>query len=235
LWIKATCFGNDCLTLVVAVPLLVASAVAARRRSARAYLVWVGGVGYALYNYAFYLFGAALNPFFPLYVVSVVLAAVILMLALGRLDATALAQGLRAATPVRVIGGSFAFIGTGLGGVWMAMWAAHVFAGRATPVDPDVFGLVAALDLSLMVPALVAGGVLLWRRRPWGVVIAAIVGVQGSLYLAVLSINSLVAIQRGLAKSPDELLIWAPLGIVTLTVTALLLSNVSHAAAMRLR
>jgi hypothetical protein len=106
------------------------------------------------------------------------------------------------------------------------MWAAHVFAGRPTPVDPEAFRLVAALDLSLMVPALVSGGVLVWRQQPWGVVIAAIAGVQGSLYLAVLSINSLIAIQRGLAAWPGELTIWAPLAAVTTTLTLLLVSSV---------
>src|SRR5687768_14169087 len=72
-WIKATWYGNDWLTLVIAVPLLLMSSVGAQRGSARAFLLWSGAVGYAVYNYAFYLLGAALNAFFPLYVVSVVL------------------------------------------------------------------------------------------------------------------------------------------------------------------
>jgi hypothetical protein len=77
-WITATWYGNDWLTLIVAVPLLLMSSVVAGRGSARAFLLWAGAVGYAVYNYAFYLLGAALNAFFPVYVVCVVLAAVIL-------------------------------------------------------------------------------------------------------------------------------------------------------------
>ena len=117
-------------------------------------------------------------------------------------------------------------IGVGLAVVWTAMWAAHVFAGRPTPVDPEAFRLVAALDPSMMVPALVSGGLLLWRRQPWGVVLAAIAGVQGSLYLAVLSINSLIAIERGLATWPGELVVRVPLVGVTLPATLLLLASV---------
>jgi hypothetical protein len=37
-------------------------------------LLWLGAVGYAFYNYAFYLFGAALNAFFPLYVAPLLLS-----------------------------------------------------------------------------------------------------------------------------------------------------------------
>lgn len=225
-WIKATWYGNDWLTLIVAVPLLLTSSVVAGRGSARAFLLWAGAVGYAVYNYAFYLLGAALNAFFPLYVVCVVLAAVMLILTLAKLDAAAMTLSARPAAPLPLIGGSFITIGLGLAVVWTAMWAAHVFAGRPTPVDPEAFRLVAALDLSMMVPALVSGGVLLWRRRPWGVVLAAIAGVQGSLYLAVLSINSLIAIERGLATWPGELVVWAPLAAVTVSVTLLLLVSV---------
>jgi hypothetical protein len=225
-WIKATWFGNDGLTLIVAVPLLLMSRVAAERGSARAFLLWAGAVGYAVYNYAFYLLGAALNAFFPLYVACVVLAAFMLILTLGKVKAEAMMLSSRPAAPLRIIAGSFILIGLGLGAVWTAMWAAHVFAGRPTPVDPEAFRLVAALDLSMMVPALLSGGVLLWRRRPWGVVLAAIAGVQGFLYLGVLSINSLIAIQRGLAEWPGELVIWGPLTAVTATVTVLLLASI---------
>ena len=70
-WIKATWFGNDWVTLVVAVPLLVIALVMARRGSVPGLLSWLGLVGYAVYNYAYYLFGAALNAFFLLYVVGV--------------------------------------------------------------------------------------------------------------------------------------------------------------------
>ena len=225
-WIKATWFGNDWLTLVVAVPLLLMSTVGAQRGSARAFLVWAGAIGYAVYNYAFYLLGAALNVFFPLYVSAFVLAAVILIITLGRADASAVALNAPPVVPVRLIGGSFVMIGVGLAAVWTAMWAAYVFAGRPTPVDPDAFRLVAALDLSLMVPALVSGGVLLWQRHAWGVVLAAIAGVQGSLYLSVLSVNSWIAIERGLAAWPGELVIWGPLAGVTGTLTVLLLWSV---------
>jgi hypothetical protein len=225
-WIKATWLGNDLLTLIVAVPLLVFSGLAAQRGSFRGFLLWAGGVGYAVYNYAFYMLGAALNVFFPFYVISFVLAAVILIITLGRFEPSSVAFTFRRRARLPLIGGALVMIGSGLAVTWTAMWFAHVFAGRPTPVDPDAFRLVAALDLSLMVPALVSGGVLLWRRRPWGVVIAAIAGVQGSLYLAVLSINSLIAISRGLAVWPGELVIWGPLGTATVTVTSMLLLSI---------
>jgi hypothetical protein len=143
--------------------------------------------GYAVYNYALYPFGAAPSVFFLLYVLAFVVAVVAIILALSRLDVAVVARSFRPAAPVRALGGSLPCIGIGLASVWIAMWAAHVFAGRPTPVDPEAFKIVAALDLSLMVPSLTAGGILLWRRRPWGYVIASLASIQRALYLLVLS------------------------------------------------
>ena len=106
------------------------------------------------------------------------------------------------------------------------MWAAYVFAGRPTPIEPEAFQLVAALDIAIMVPALASGGVLLWRRNAWGYIVAAIAGIQGSLYLLVLSTNSVVLIIHCLAEAPGELLQWGPLAVTTTAATALLLASV---------
>jgi hypothetical protein len=225
-WIRATWFGNDWVTLTVAVPLLSIGLVSAARGSVRGLLLWLGLIGYAVYNYAFYLFGAALNAFFPLYVAAFVLAIILLILVLSFSNASRMSECLRPTAPVRLIGGSLIFIGTGLAAVWIIIWARYVFAGRPTPVEPEVFKLVAALDLSLMAPTLIAGGVLIWRRMPWGVVVAGIAGIQGALYLLVLSVNSVVAIQWGLAAAPGELPIWAPLTLLTTAVTVVLVANV---------
>jgi hypothetical protein len=126
------------------------------------------------------------------------------------------------------MGGLLTCIGVGLAAVWIVMWAAHVFANRPTPVDPEAFKIVAALDLALMVPALAAGGVLLWRRRPWGYVIAALASIQGALYLLVLSVNSVVAIRRGLASAPGELPIWGTLLVVTTVIALVLLASIQR-------
>jgi hypothetical protein len=225
-WIQAAWFGNDWVTLLVVAPALAAAFVHARRGSARAQLVWLGGLGYAAYNYAYYLLGAALNAFFPLYVAALVLSSVALIRALPRVDLADLAARLDPRGPLRLIAAYLAFVGSGLGCVWLGMWAAYVFAGRPTPIEPEAFKLVAALDLAIMVPLLLFGAALLWRQDPWGPVVAAIASIQGALYLLVLAVNSWVAIRRGLAEAPGELPVWGTLTVCTTAAAALLLTNV---------
>jgi hypothetical protein len=226
-WIKAAWFANDSVTAVAALPLLVLGLVHAGSGSKRGTFVWLGVICYAIYNYAYYLFGAVLNAFFLFYVTPLVIAVTILILALPDLNVDELMHSRGPTVSPRLIGGYFVFTGLGLSVAWIAMWGGYVFAGWPTPVPAEIFKLVAALDLSLMAPPLIAGGVLLWRQRPWGHVISALAGIQASLYLLVLSAGSLVAVQRGLTPAPGEVPLWAALALSTTAVTALLLKDVA--------
>jgi hypothetical protein len=225
-WVRATWFGNDWITLVLAMPLLASSLVAARRGSARGLMVCLGTQAYAVYNYAFYLFGAALNVFFLFYVAACVSAAAALLVTALRPDVPGIAERFSAAAPRRMAGGGLLAIAIGLAAVWIAMWGAHVFAGRPTPVPAEAFKVVAALDLTLLVPAQLAGAILLLRGHRFGSLLCTVAGVQGTLYLIVLSVNSWVAVSRGLTAAPGELPIWGALAVVTGGLTAALL----HAA-----
>jgi hypothetical protein len=62
----------------------------------------------------------------------------------------------------------FLGVGVGLATVWLVMWVDVVFGGHAPPIGTDAFKLVAALDLTMMVPTLILSGVLLWFRQPFG-------------------------------------------------------------------
>jgi hypothetical protein len=229
-WIVATWWGNDWVTLALGVPLLGTALVLSKRGSTRGLLLWAGVLAYAAYNYAYYLLGAALNRFFALYVVCAVVSVSALVMVLANVDARAIASRFSAKTPVRLVGGYLMFTAVGLSAVWLGMWAAYAFAGRPTPVETEAFHLVAALDLTTMVPVLALGGYLLFRRRDWGYVTAALGSIQATLYLLVLSVNSVIAIQRGLVEAPGELPIWGPLLLGTVLAAGALLAHVSDSA-----
>jgi hypothetical protein len=74
-----------------------------------------------------------------------------------------------------------------------------------------------------------AGGHFLWRGRPWGLVLSALALVQGSLYLLVLTVNSLVAVARALADAPGEAPIWGSLFVLTSLAAAVLFAGVRDA------
>lgn len=229
-WIAATWVGNDLVTLLVAIPLLVAGMGAAARGSERGHLVMLGVLTYGVYNYAFYLFGAALNVFFPVYVLAFVCSGWALVVSTTAVNVSKV-RALGA--PLRLIGGYFVVVGVGLVVAWVGMWAAHVFFGRATPIEPEAFKLVAALDLSLMAPLLVLSGVQLWHRRPVGCLAGAVAGIQASLYLTVLSVNSTFALRSGRVEAPGELPVWGVLAATTVAATLLLMHGMREPLSQR--
>jgi len=231
-WIRLSWWGNDLVTLLFAAPALIASTVAASRGSVRGRLVELGVIAYGVYNYAFYAFGAALNRLFIVYIAAVVLSGVVLIARVGRMDVRAVAVRLPARPILRGVAAYLGLVATGLAAVWVGSWAAFAFAGRLTPIEPGAFRLVAALDLTLMVPTMAAGGHFLWRSRPWGLVISALALVQGSLYLLVLSVNSLVAVAGDLVDAPGEAPIWGTLFVLTVLAAAVLFYGMKRASSV---
>jgi len=208
-WVTAAWYGNDLVSLLVAVPLLIWALVAAGRGSLRAELVWYAMLGYAVYNYAYYLFGAALNAFFPLYAALFVLPVFALVLALGSVDAGAIAGRFTDGMPRRWIAGYMLFTGIGLAIAWTAQWAAYVFAGTMPSIGVEPFQLVAAMDLTFMIPWFVVGAILLLRRNPWGFLVTPIIILKGATYTLVLTTSSTVAALRGIEGTIEQIPIWA--------------------------
>lgn len=225
-WVKLTWLGNDIVTLAVVVPLLLVSLVLVSRGSRRGELVWFGSLAYVIYNYAYYLFGARINVWFPAYVALFVLGVLAEILALGTADVNAIAASFRGSIAPRAVGGFMVFTGLGLAIAWLAQWAGLVFGGTIPSIGEDAFTLIATLDLSFMVPFYLLGGVLLWRRHPWGYVLGVLMNVLGMLYLLVLTVNSALAVDAGFAKGLGEVPVWGVWVLVSAVAVVWLLSLV---------
>lgn len=225
-WATAGFRGNDLVTLVIVVPLMIGALALTRRGSARATLVWLGTVAYALYNYAFYLFGATFNELFLVYAALVSLAVWTLVLALPTLDVEALARCFAPRTPVRWIAANMLLIALFLGGMWGAQSIVFVAIGTLPQVITDSgiqTSIVFALDLALLMPAMAIGAVLLWRRRPWGYALGAILMIKGSAYTLALLAMSVFAANAHIAGAWDFAPFWAFFFLTSLLATAALL------------
>lgn len=207
-WVEMTWLGNDIVTLALGAPALAASIVFARRGSVRGELAWCSMLAYMLYNYGYYVLGAHMNRLFPVYIALVVLSAYTLAIALGRMDVRASAAMVKRPLPVRLIAGYMAFTGIGLTFAWLAQWAAYAFGGTEPSIGVEPFSVVATLDLTFVVPAMLLGAVLLWRRNAWGFVIAAVMNVKGALYTLVLTVNSVIGAVRELEGAAPQIPVW---------------------------
>jgi len=227
--------GNDAVTLLVVVPALAVAVRRARADSDRARLVWAGLLAYALYGYLFYLFGAAFNALFLAYVALVALSLLALLFLLAPLDARAVAARVRGGVAPRAAAAWMLVVALGLGGFHVAVNASFLGTGRVPAIVAAVGGttnVVAALDLTLVVPFALLGAWWLRRGAPWGYALAVVWNVKGAAYMAALTAASVQAVREGAATSLAQVALWGPIGVGCAGASvALLRALVAHPSA----
>jgi hypothetical protein len=228
-FVQTTWLGNDAVTLFLALPILVAALILAQRGGLKARLIWLGALDYMLYNYAFYLFGAAFNAFFLIYAALLGLSIFALILGLASLDFARIPGHFPESTPVKWIGGYFLFVAIGLSIVYVMQSIGFILTGQLPSIvttSEHPTNVVFALDFTLLIPWLVVGAVWLMKRQPWGYVIAGILSVKGPLYTLILSLNSILVVRAGISTT-SELPLWGTLTVLGLIASALLFGKMA--------
>jgi hypothetical protein len=184
-FIHAAWQGNDVVTLTLVVPIMLLALRFTMQGSVRAHLLWLGSLGYMLYNYIFYLYGAAFNAFFLVYVAICALSVFTLTLALTRTDVAAIQALFQEQTPVKWIAGFMLFFAIPWSSLEVVRAVRFVVTGQV-PADVVITGhptaVVYATDLSLLMPVMITAAVWLWKRRAWGFVWSAIILFKGTTY-----------------------------------------------------
>jgi hypothetical protein len=199
-WAREALRGGDLTTLGIVAPLLAGSVVLVRRGSRRAVAVWIGALAYGVYNYAYYAFGAAFNDIFVLHIALLALSIWATVLAAASVDVGAVAGSFVVGRGGRWIGAFLTLVGTILGGLWITLAVRYAFTGELMADIPERgIHLVFAIDLSLLVPALVVAGILLWRRTAIGVVFGSVMTVMGALYQVNLLVSGVLQAKADVA------------------------------------
>lgn len=199
--IKSVWKGNDIVTLALVVPLFIITMLLTKRGSVHARLVWMGLLGYSLYNYAFYLFGAAFNKFFLLYVAIFTLSVYALIIGLSSINVDALTSGLAKTKAYKWISVYLLFIALPLGLFEVNQCINCIITGNSPTAPPLIF----ALDLSIIVPNTALAAILLWRGSASGYVLGTIMLVKAFTYGLVLSITTALVAGFRLSGSWDPL------------------------------
>ena len=183
-------YGQDLLTLAVAVPALAVSLYYATEGSLRAYVAWLGVTGYLLYTYASYSFLTAFNELYLVYIAVFGLTLFTLIGGLTRLDATALKEAVddHSVRPYVLFQALLAVL---VALMWLGDVGPAILAGTRPPsiADTDLpVPVIQSLDLGVVVPSFALSGYFLYQRRAWGYVFTGILLVKGTtLGLAVVS------------------------------------------------
>lgn len=184
--------GQDLVTLAF-LPVLVVAAIAARRASGRGLLAALGVLGYLLYTYIGAAMVYAFNALFPVYVAALSLAAFAFATTIAGLDAKAVAAGFADRAPRRILSVFLAATAAMVAVPELAQLAGAYAAGTVPEIvtrSGATTSFVHALDLGFIAPLGTIAAVLLWRRRPAGYVLAAIMLVkEATMGLALMSMT----------------------------------------------
>lgn len=163
--------GTALVLLVLTLPLLLWSAHATSRGSARGLVLWLGALTHLIYQGVLFLLATPLNSLFLLYVAMLGLAVWTTAVVLARTDVAALRLRWSRTAPVRLAAGVLGTVAVLNAALWIARVVptigdedpAAVMAGSGLTTNPVIIQ-----DLALWLPLALVSAVLLWRRTPLG-------------------------------------------------------------------
>lgn len=212
--------AQDIANLVIAAPAMVICAILALRGSLRAHLIWLGVVAFTVYNYAIYTFSIPFGPLFPLWVVVLGLCVYTLIGGLTTINADVARFTSRRA--VVFVAWSLIVVGILFGLLWLSEDVPALLNGT-TPQSVVDMGLptnpVHVLDLAFFLPAIIATGILLLKRRSLAYALAPAFIVFLILTGMPILITPLVQAARG---EPTGWVVTVPIGVLTVAMLGML-------------
>jgi hypothetical protein len=165
----------DVVNLSIGLPLFALAIFLTYRGSTRGRLLLCAMLFYFFYVYLMAATGNSMNLLFLVYVAIFALSAVTFFLTLNTIDVAHLPAAASSHFPRRLFIGYTLLVGCVLVVLWTGRVVPILLSGR---FPPDTAGLTTlqsqAIDLGLVVPLMLATGILLWRRSMWGYLLAGI-------------------------------------------------------------
>lgn len=216
--------AQDLVNLVV-FPIMITLAVLALGGSLRAHLAWLGTLVFSVYSYAIYAFDIHFGPLFPTYVAVLGLSTYALAGGIAAIDLDDVRRRVDPRSSVRLPAWYLIVTGVVVYGLWLSQDLAHMLAGGQPQSLLDV-GLpsnpVHVLDMAFLLPACIAAGALLRRRRPLGYVLGPVLLVALALLGITIVAIMIVSDVRGLDAN------W-PIAAATAVSAGIALIGLAHA------
>lgn len=212
--------GQDGITLVVGIPLLIASMWLTTRGSVSGLLMWAGALFYFAYSYFFYVVGG-FNVLFLIYIGIVSTSLYGLLSLLFTIDPGALRDRFGARTPTRLAGGFL--IGISL--LFVFMWGGMSISSAAAGIRPDeVLREVVIIDCTVLLPLLFFGGLKLWRREAWGYVLGGLLLVKALATGSTLAFNTALGAWWARAINPFDAFLFVLFALMAIGALLLLVA-----------
>jgi hypothetical protein len=219
--------ATDLVTLVIGLPLLSIATWLSVRGSLRGRLLLSGTLGYFLYTAMSLAFLAAYNELFLVYVALFSLSLVAFVLSMMAFDLAELPGAFSSRLPRRSIA-ALLFVAAGfLLLAWLGRILPPLLRGATPALENTTTLVIQAMDLGLVVPLCVLGGMLLLRKHAWGYLLASVALLKMVTLGLAVSAMAITMLWAGLTMSVVELLVFPALTLASLALAAVLLQHVA--------
>lgn len=224
--------ASDFVTLVLGIPLLIASRCFAARGSFRGRLMLTGTLGYFLYTYMSYTFLLTYNPLFIVYVVIMSACLYAFILSLMSFEIDKLPAMFNERLPTKLLGGFQLLVGFSLCVMWCGKIAPTIFKGTI-PLGLENYTtlVIQGMDLGIIVPAAFLSGILLIKRKPFGYLLSSVIIIKGVTMLTCISAMIINMALMGVEMSLAEILVFPILNLFAIICLILLLKNTAKGLA----
>lgn len=203
----AQAIAQDWVTVLLGVPLLIASYVFSRRNTLRARIVLSGTLAYFLYTYMSYSFFCMYNPLFLVYVALMSMSFFALVMVLFSFDLSALENAFTDDIPVKTIGILIIVFASAIALMWLGRIVPPLLAGETPTVLEHYTTLVIqVMDLGLVIPFSVLSAVLLMHRKPLGLLFSSVMCMKGVTMLTALTAMVINQALAGVKMSIAEIM-----------------------------
>jgi hypothetical protein len=180
--------AQDVITLFVGIPLLLFSLILFRKGSLKGKILLAGTLGYFLTTYMFFTMMAMYNQLYLLWVVLLSLSFYAFIISFNSIDEQDAFRKASLNLPVKLLGGFLIFSSVSIGLLWLAIVIPPALAGTIPKeVEHYTTLVVQALDLSILLPASFIGGVMLIRKKPFGLKLSAVYYIFLSILMTALT------------------------------------------------
>ncbi|NTU74910.1 MAG: hypothetical protein HGA86_02180 [Anaerolineaceae bacterium] len=224
----AQVIAGDIITLVLGIPLLLVSIYFTARGSLRGRLLLTGTLGYFLYTYMSIAMLLAYNNFFLLYVALFSLSLFAFVAAMMSFDLKTLPGNFSSKTP-RIPVAVFLFvIALFLAMNWIGRIILPALLNGSVPSGLETYAtlVIQAMDLGIIVPAAVLGGVLWLKRSAFGYLLVPVILIKGltmSAAVTAMTIN-MRAVGAGGTSAAD--LMFPAIALIDAVLMFVVLKNV---------
>jgi hypothetical protein len=226
--------GQDLVTLLIGIPILLLSLYLVSKDSLRGNLIWMGTIFYFLYSYASMSFAASYNQLFLIYVALFSLSLYTLIYGLLSLDAKTIKKSISPGITIKLAGVFLITSGAMLALMWLKMIIESLLTGTP-PAAMETYTtmVIQAMDIGVIFPGTLISGALILKGKEWGYALVSILLIKASLLGTAILSMIFFMVQSGVNVELGQVLFFAVVTITGIIISVAFYKKIEGTVALK--